>query len=332
MNKTIDRLLFSILLGLPGLVGLVSLPIAASAQEFPTRPVRLVVPYPPGGQPDNIARSLAPSVSASLGQTFIIENRPGGGGLTGLQEVARAAPDGYTLLSADAGQWAIQPALRPGIYDFEKSFAPIALVTTSALYIAVAVRDDVPARNIQEFIALVKSKPGALSYGHAGNGTIHHLFMESFKAAVGLDMLAVPYKGSVQMGQALLAGDIPIGILAIAGAKPHLATGKLRLLVAGTRERSRLTPDVPSMGDIGQTDFNFAGETAYLAPVGTPRAIVERLAGILAKSVQLPDVLQRAEAFGVEMIHRNPVQLAQHIREDVARYARAVKISGAKVD
>ena len=304
--------------------------LAPLAQEFPSRTVRLLVPYAPGGQPDNIARALAPSISASLGQSFVIENRPGAGGLTAVQEVARSAPDGYTLLSADAGQWAVLPALRPGVYEFDKIMTPITLVNTSALYIAV--RSAVPAKNIQEFLALVKSKPGEFSYGSSGNGSVHHLFTESFKAAMGLDIVHVPYKGSSQMVQGLLAGDIAIGIAATASTSAFVKSGQIRLLVATTRERSRLTPDVPSMGDLGQPDLNFAGESAYFAPVGTPRAVIDRLSNAVAKAVQQPEIAQRMESLGIELIHRNPEQTAQHIRGDVARYAKAVKISGAKID
>ena len=303
---------------------------AAWAQEFPSRPMRLVVLYPPGGQPDNIARTLAPSVSAMLGQQLVVDNRPGGSGLTGIQEVTRNPADGYTLLSADAGQWASLPALRPGVYDFEKLFAPIALVSTSSLYITV--RSAVPATTIQELIALAKSKPGSLNYGSAGNGTVHHLFMESFKAAIGLDIVHVPYKGSSQIVPALLAGDIGIAVTATASTGAFVKSGQMRLLATTTRDRSRLTPEVPSMGDLGQPDLSFAGEVGYFAPAGTPRAVIDRLAGALAKSVQQADIVQRMEGLGVVMTHLNPEQLAQHVRADVARYTKAVKISGAKVD
>jgi tripartite-type tricarboxylate transporter receptor subunit TctC len=302
----------------------------AQAQDYPNRPVRLIVPYTPGGQPDNIARALAGPISAALGQSLIIENRPGAGGIPGTQEVMRAAPDGYTLLSADAAQWAIQPALRPGIYDFEKALAPISLIYTSALYIQV--RSSVPAKTIQELIALAKSKPGSLSYGSAGNGTVHHLFMETFKSALGLDIVHVPYKGSGQMVQALLAGDIQVGITATASTGPHLKSGAVRLLATTTRERSKLTPEIISQGELGFPDNNFAGESAYFAPAGTPRPIIDKLSGILAKAVVVPDVVQRAETFGVEMLHRNPEQTLQVMRADVARFVKAVKISGAKAE
>ncbi len=302
----------------------------AHAQDYPNRPVRLIVPYTPGGQPDNIARTLAGPISAALGQSLLIENRPGAGGLPGVQEAMRAAPDGYTLLSADAAQWAILPALRPGVYDFEKSFAPISLIYTSALYIQV--RSSVAAKTIQELIALAKSKPGSLSYGSAGNGTVHHLFMESFKSALGLDIVHVPYKGSGQMVQALLAGDIQIGITATASTGPHLKTGAIRLLATTTKDRSRLTPDIISQGELGFPEHNFAGESAYFAPTGTPRPIIDKLSGILAKAVVVPDVVQRAETFGVEMLHRNPEQTLQIMRADVARFVKAVKISGAKAE
>ncbi len=302
----------------------------ALAQDFPSRPIKLLIGYPPGGVPDTVGRAIAPVMQSLLGQPFIVENRPGAGGLTAVQEVLRSPADGYTLLSADSAQWAILPALRPGTYDPEKAFAPVAMVTTNSVYITV--RSSLGVKSLQEFIALMKSKPGAFSYGSSGNGSVHHLFMESFKAAAGLDIQHVPYKGSVQQVQALLAGDIPIGIAGGTATAAYVKSGQMRLLLTSTRERSKLTPDVPSMGDISLPELDFAGSVGYLAPAGTPRSAIERLTAAIAKAVHQPELMQRFESVGVESFYKTPEQYAEIIRADVPRYVKAVKISGAKVD
>lgn len=302
----------------------------ALAQDFPNRPIKLLIPYPPGGVPDSVARAVAPAIQAALGQPFVLDNRPGAGGLTAVLEVMRSPADGYTLLSGDSGTWAVLPALRPGSFDPEKAFAPVAGVSTNSMYITV--RSDLPAKTLQEFIALIKSKPGAYQYASSGNGSLHHLFMESFKAAAGLDMQHVPYKGSSQQVLALLAGDIPIGIGGPAATAPHVKAGKLRWLVTSTNERSKLTPDVPSTSEFGMSDLHFAGDVAYFAPGGTPRAAINRISGAIGKALQQPDVMARIDAVFLEPLYRTPEQLAEVVRADIVRYTRAVKVSGAKVD
>ncbi len=303
---------------------------AVLAQEFPTRPVKLLVGFLPGGIPDTIARAIAPAMTSLLGQSFVVENRPGSGGLAAAQELMRAPPDGYTLMSGSGSQWAILPALRPGLYDPEKALAPVALVSTNSLYIVVHTTMGV--KSLPEFIALVKSKPGAFSYGSSGNGTVHHLFMESFIAAAGLNIQHVPYKGAPQQVQALIAGDIPIAVVSSSNIAAQVKAGQLRMLVATTRTRSRLTPDVPSMSDAGMPEIHFTGDVGYFAPAGTPRAVIERLSAALAKAVQRPELLQRSDALGIEPVYGTPEQLAEIVRADIVRYTKAVKISGAKVD
>ncbi len=302
----------------------------AGAQDFPARPIRLLIGYPPGGVPDTIGRAVAPSMSATLGQPFLVENRPGAGGLTAVQELMRSEPDGHTLMSGDSGQWAILPAMRPGVYDPEKAFAPVGQVSTNAIYITV--RSTLGVKTIQEFIALMKSKPGVYNYGSSGNGTVHHLFMASFMSEAGLDLRHIPYKGAVQQTQALVAGDIPIGVVSMTNSTQFVKTGQLVWLLASTRTRSKLTPEVPSTAEAGFPDIHFAGDVGYVAPAGTPRAVIERISAALAKAVQQPELLQRSQTMGVEPTYRNPDQLAELMRADRVTYNKAVKISGAKVE
>ncbi len=309
---------------------LLALSSIAGAQDFPNRPIKLIVPYPPGGVPDIIARAIAPGVQAILGQAFVLESRPGAGGLTGVLEVMRAPADGYTLLSGDSGTWAVLPALRPGSYDQEKSFSPVAGVSTNPMYISV--RPDLGVNTIQEFIALVRAKPGQFNYASSGNGSLHHLFMESFKSAAGLNLTHVPYKGSSQQVQALLAGDIPIGVGGPAATAAHVKSGKLKWLMVTTKDRFKLTPEVASTADAGFADIHFGGDIAYFAPAATPRPIVNKISDAIGRTLQQPDVVQRVNAAYLEPAYRTPDQLAEVVKADLVRYARAVKISGAKVD
>ena len=303
---------------------------SAQAQEFPSRAIRIIVPYAAGGVPDPLTRTLGSMMSPLLGQQIIVENKPGAGGVPAMQDLMRSPADGYTLSYADAGLWAVQPALRPGIYDPMKEFTPLGTAVMSIIF--VVVREDLGVRTIQELIALAKSKPGQLSYGSSGSGSLHHLFMESFKAATGLDMQHIPYKGSSQQVQALLAGDVPIGVGGGSATSPQVKAGKLRWLVATTRDRSKLTPDVPSMSEIGLSDLNFAGDVGYFAPAGTPRAAINKIADAINKALQQPDVVQRVNTAFLEPLFRNPDQMAETVKADKERYAKAVKISGAKVD
>ncbi len=311
-------------------VTLLGLSALGQAQDFPNRPIKLLIPYPPGGVPDTVARSVAPAIQQELGQPFVLENRPGAGGLTAMQEFLRAPADGHTLLSGDSGIWAVLPVLRPGNFDPEKSFVPVAGVSTNSLYLTVS--GELPVKSVQELVATLKSKPGGYQYASTGNGSLHHLFMESFRAAAGVDMQHIPYKGSAQMIQAVLAGDVLVTVVGPAATVGMVKAGKLRWLATTTRERSRLTPEIPSTTDIGMPDLHFSGDVAYFAPAGTPRAAVTRISATIAKALQQPDVIQRLNASFLDPLYRNPEQMAEVVRSDLVRFTRAIKVSGAKVD
>ena len=302
---------------------------SAQAQEFPSRAIRIIVPYAAGGVPDPLTRTLGSMMSPLLGQQIIVENKPGAGGVPAMQDLMRSPADGYTLSYADAGLWAVQPALRPGIYDPMKEFTPLGTAVMSIIF--VVVREDLAVRTIQELIALAKSKPGQLSYGSSGSGSLHHLFMESLKAHYGFDMVHVPYKAATQALQALRAGDLGVTMASAAASTPFAKSGKIRVILAATQQRSQFLPEVPSMGDL-KVETTYSGAIGYVAPGGTPRPVVDKLAAALGTVVKSEEFAKRAESLFVEIDYRNPAQHLDLMRQDIARYARAVKISGAKAE
>ncbi len=313
-----------------GFLVLAAVPLA-QAQDFPSRPVKIVVPYAPGGAADVVGRIVAQEMQAIAGQQFIIENRPGGGGITGVEFVVKSPADGYTLLSADAGHWAINAALYPKLpYDALRDLAPVGMITTLSLFLVA--HESMKVDDLKEFIALVKSRPGQFNYGSSGNGSVHHLTMESIKAALGLDIVHVPYKGTGQSTPALVAGQVAMSISALTSIAGHVKSGKVKALLASTRKRFSLVPGVPGTEESGIAGVDFPGEIALLAPGGTPRPIVEKLSAALAKAVQRPDAIARFTAISVEGVGNTPEQLAATIRADIPKYARAVKLSGATVD
>jgi tripartite-type tricarboxylate transporter receptor subunit TctC len=306
---------------------LLALPFAAGAQDFPSRTIRMIVPYAGGGLPDPLTRVIAQSFAATFGQSAIVEQKPGAGGLTAIQELLKAPADGHTLMFVDPSQWAIQPNLRPGAYDPLKDFAPIGIVGRSILYLMV--REDLKVANLQELVALAKSKPGVLSYGTPGNGSLHHLFMETLKSHYGVDIVHVPFKGAVLAFQAFMAGDLGVAVQAILTAEPQMKSGTMRRILAGSSQRSRFVPNVPSLSEAG-IEGNFAGDLGYIARGGTPKPVVDKLAAALAKAVQNPDFQKQLENFYADPLFRTPEQFAETIRADLPRYARAIKIAGAK--
>lgn len=299
----------------------------AAAQEFPTRPIRIIVPYAAGGFPDPISRALAPHMSAVLGQPVLVDNKPGGGGVPAMNELLGAPSDGYQMLIADAAQWAIQPALRPGVYDPLKDFTPLGMVATAIIF--VTVREDNPAKTFQELVAIAKAKPGSLSYGSSGIGSLHQLFMEAVKAQFGLDILHVPYKGAVASVGALVAGDIPIVIASTGTMAGHLQAGKVRRLLAATSQRMRIAPDVPATADVGMPD-SFPGDEGFIIRSGTPKPVVDKLVGAVAKAVQAPDFAKLMERLFAEVTYLPPAEMMEKMRVDQARYARAIKLAGVK--
>src|SRR5213083_2452044 len=287
------------------LVGLLA--VTAQAQDFPTRPIRMIVPYAPGGLPDTMTRIIGPKMSEALGQQIVVENRPGAGGISGTEVVARSTADGYTLLIADVGQLAINPHLFKALpYDPLKDLAPVSLIGSTALFLVLQA--SIPANDFRELVALAKAKPGSMNYGSSGLGSIHHLTTEAMKAAFGLDIVHVPFKG---MGQAV----------------PALLGGQVSMLFSALQAL-----EVPTIAELGVPGFDFAPEIGLLAPAGTPPAIVSRLAAEVAKAVRNADVAQRFQQLGIDPVGNTPEAYGAQIRSDYERYGRVVRVSGAKID
>jgi len=304
----------------------------ARAQDYPTKPVRLVVPYATGGQPDVHGRILAQALGTELGQSFIVENIPGAGGVQAVNNVLAAPADGYAIFLGDAAFWAINPALKPKqSNDFIKNFAPVRMIHVTS--VALVINNAVPANTLQEFLALVKSKPGVYSYASAGVGSISHLTMEAFKAAHGLNILHVPYKSSGQALPAIVGGEVPIIFSGLPAVSSFVKAGRLKVLAVSTRNRTKLAPDVPAVAEIGAADFNLQSGGALLVKTGTARAIIERLARAVDKAYTQPEAISRLNAASIEFVPSStPEALAEQIRVDIQRWTAAVKASGAASD
>ncbi len=303
----------------------------ACAQGFPNRPMKIVVPYAPGGLPDTIARVVAVKLGESFGQQLVVENMPGAGGISGVGEVVKAQPDGYTLLVADVGQIAINPHLFSKLpYAPLKDLAPVSMIGTSALYLVA--HPSVPVNSLKELVALAKAQPGKLNYGSSGIGSIHHLATEALKSGFGIDIVHVPYKGTGQSVPALLGGQVALLYSALPSIAGHLKDGKVKMLAISTAKRSPQTPDVPTVAESGIPGYDFVAEIGMLAPAGTPREVVNRLAGEVAKAVKQPDVVQRFTQLGIEPVGSTPEAYAQANKADFDKYATIVRATGAKID
>ena len=301
------------------------------AQEWPAKPVRMVVPYAAGGLPDTMTRTLAQRLGEALGRQIVVDNRPGAGGISGTELVAKSAPDGYTLLVADVGQVAINPHLYAKLpYDPLKDFAAVSLVGISSLFLVAHA--SIPAASFAELVALAKARPGQLNYGSSGNGSIHHLATEVLKASLGLDIVHVPYKGTGQSVPALLGGQVSLILSALPSIESHVKAGRLRLLAVSTAKRSPEAPEVPAIAELGVPGYDFAPEIGILAPAATPGAVVQKLAAEIARAVQHRDVVQRFAQLGIAPVGSTPQAYAAVIRASDQKYARAVKLSGAKAD
>jgi len=312
------------------LIGL-ALAVTVQAQSYPQRPIRVIVPYAPGGLPDTIARLVGAKLADSLGQQIVVENLPGAGGINGVNEVVKAQPDGYTLLIADVGQVAINPHLFSKLpYQPLKDLAPVSLIGTSPLYLVA--HPSVPANSLSDLVALAKKEPGKLNYGSSGIGSIHHLATEALKAGFGIDLVHVPYKGTGQSVPALLGGQVALLYSALPSIAGHLKDGKVKTLAISSAKRSPATPDVPTVAELGIPGYDFVAEIGMLAPAGTPRDVVNRLAGDMAKAVKLPDVVQRMGQLGIDPVGSTPEAYGQVNKAANDKYAAVVKATGAKID
>lgn len=303
----------------------------AQAQGFPTKPVRIVVTFPPGGSSDAAARLVAPRLAERLGQPVLVENRPGAGGGIGLEAVAKAPADGHTLVLASAGGLTANPSLYAKInYDPARDFAPIGLFGTSPFVLIAS--DKLPAASVKDVVALAKARPGGLSYASGGNGTAMHLSGELLKSMTGSFIVHIPYRGSAPAVTAAGAGETQLAIADIASAQPLARAGRVKLLGVMGRERSTLAPELPTLAESGVPGFEASGWFALLAPAGTPAPVVARLNAELNAVLRAPELRQQFAQAGLEPLTSTPQELAALMRSETEKWARVIKQSGAKVD
>ena len=305
--------------------------LSAYAQPFPSKPVRLIVPFPPGGAVDYYARAVQNRLQETLGQPILIENRSGAGGMVGADLVVKAAPDGYTLLVGNIASLAMNVGLYSKMtYDPRKDLTPI--IRTVAVNYVMAVHPSVPARSVKELIAYAKANPGKLSYGSAGSGSAPHLATELLKQRAGIDMLHVPFKGGGPMVADLLGGQIHIVIADQANLMPHVKAGKLRALAVGTLERSASYPDIPTIAESGFPGFEARAWQGIAGPANLPADIVTQLNAAFAKAMAFPEVHQRLLDGGLDPITGTPEDFAAFIRSEIDKWAKVAKDVGARVD
>jgi len=303
----------------------------AVAQDYPTRPVTLIVPYTAGGGNDAMARVVADRMSATLGQQIVIENRGGAGGSIATRQVARAEPDGYTLGLGGTGTLAIDPTLYPNVgYDPRKDFAPIGLIATSAL--VVLVHPSVPAKTIPELIALAKREDGKLTYASAGIGSGIHLGAELFATMAGVKLTHIPYKGSAPALTDLLGGHVSIYFSSLPPAIGLVQDGKVRALAVTGPERSKIFPDLPTVAEAALPGYAAVLHYGIVAPAGTPKPVVDKLAAALRVAIASPDVASKIAADGAEVMGMTPEEYAADIDREEAKWSEVVRRSGAKAN
>ena len=302
----------------------------AYAQNYPNKPVRLVLPYPPGGGTDVIARPLAQKLGEYLGQQVIVDNRGGAGGNIGMEFVAKSPPDGYTLVLALSAQFAVNPALYPRLpYDPVKDYAPISLLA-NAPYLLI-VHPSVPAKSVRELITLVKAHPGQLAYSSSGSGSGAHLAGEMFRSLAHVVITHVPYKGAGPAMPDLIAGQVQMSFVTYTASAPHLQSGRLRALGVTTAQRSPALPDLPAIAET-LAGYNSAVWYGFAAPAGTPREIVARLNSEVLRVLAAPDFRNRITIAAVAPIGSTPEEFGSFISSEIVRWAKVVKYSGARVD
>jgi tripartite-type tricarboxylate transporter receptor subunit TctC len=299
--------------------------------DYPNKSIRLVVGFTAGGISDVLARALGARLSAQVGQQVVVDNRAGAGTTIAAEIVAKSPPDGYTLFMQDMTTQAINASLYKKLpYDTVRDFSPITLVASSPLMLVV--HPSLPAKSVKELIALGKSKPGQIPFASSGNGTILHLAAETFKTMAGIDMIHVPYKGSSQAVQALLAGEVAVTFSTMPPALTNVKAGRLRALGVTTPKRNSAAPEVPTIAEAGLKGFDVVLYSGVLGPARLPAAIVNKLNAEFAKAVNSPDVKTVYASLGVDAITDTPAEFAAHIAADIAKLGQAVRASGAHAD
>ncbi|OYU10286.1 MAG: LacI family transcriptional regulator [Comamonadaceae bacterium PBBC1] len=306
-------------------------PVAAQTTDFPNKPVRIVVPFPPGGATDITARVVAEKLSTKWGQPVVIDNKAGAGGNVGSDLVAKSAPDGYNIVLGVTGSHSINISLYKKMpYHPLNDFEPL---TQATIYPnAIVVNPQVPANNLTELIALLKKEPGKLSYGSDGNGTASHLGMEILKSKANVQLTHIPYRGSTPMITDLLGGTLMVGVTGLPAVQQHLKAGKLKMIAITTPQRAPGAPDYKTVAEQGFANFNAAPWAGFFAPKGTPKPVVDKLALDLADALKQPDVVQKMNELGSTVVGNKPDEFRQFVGRQIELWAEGVKISGATVD
>jgi tripartite-type tricarboxylate transporter receptor subunit TctC len=307
-----------------------AVPALAQTDKYPSRPVSIIVPYPPGGATDVLARVMAEKLATALGQPFIVENKAGAGGNLGASAAAKAKPDGHTLLMGAVTAHSISMTLTPETagYNIDKDFAPVTMV--GAVPLMLVTNPNLAAKNLKDFIALAKSKPNGITVASAGNGTTQHLGAELFKLMTKTEMVHVPYKGSGPAITDVIGGQVDATFETGPAALAQVKAGRLRVLATATK--TRILPDTPTAAEAGLPGYEVAATYGVLAPAGTPKAIIDRLNTEIGKILAMPDVKAKFDQQGVIPMHMTPEQTTQHIRGEVSKWGQVIKTANVKAD
>ena len=314
------------LIFLPALAVILAIAPTLHAQQYPSKPIRIIIPFPAGDSLDTMSRLIAPTLLERLGQNIVVDNRAGAAGQLGLGLAARAAPDGYTLVGGQGGNLAVQPhTYRKLPYDPLKDFAPVALSTTN--YLALVVNPNAPFRSVNDLIAYGKTNPGKLSFASNGEGGFPHMAIEMLRVQAGFDYLHIPYKGGVQIMTEIMAGRVDATILGIGATTPFIRSGRVRLLAVTSPARAELFPDVPTIAE-ALPGYDSRGWFGYLAPAGTPAKIVALLNKEINRAMMMPDVRDKLNAIGLTVVAESPESFAQTLRSDHEKYGKLIRTIG----
>jgi tripartite-type tricarboxylate transporter receptor subunit TctC len=317
-----------LILGMSSLAALsVAAGVGAQPAPFPARPIKIIVPYAPGGLPDTMGRIIAQHMTQSLGQQVIVENKSGAGGLIACETVVKSPADGYTLLLADQAHFAINPYVYKKLpYSPTKDFAPISMIGVSPLFLVA--HPSVEAKNFKDFVSLVKANPAKYSYGSTGSGSLHHLAMESMKKSLGIELLHVPYRGTGQAAPAVVAGEVSVIFAGLPSVAGFLRDGRVKILAANSLKRSPQAPDVPAISESGIPGYDFAADFGLVAPAGTPRDVVLKLGQAVAEATRRPETRERFAALGIDPVTGTPEEFAAIMEQLKKKYEDAVKAAG----
>jgi len=296
------------------------------AQTYPIKPLRIIVPFSAGGTSDAMARAFAQKFGEAWGNQVLVENRPGAGTIIGTDVVAKAAPDGYTLLIAAPGHAVLSSIYRKLPFDPISDFSPVSQIITT--YQVLVVHPNVPANSLKDLIALAQSQRGKLNYGHSGVGASTHLVGELLRISADIPVVAVPYKGDSGVTQALLSGEVQFGFMVPTNAVDNVRTGRLRALAVTGSKRGSVLPNVPTMAEAGLADFEYTGWVGLMAPAGTPDDLLRKISGEVARILRLPDIATRLPAWGGEAAGTTPEQFSAKLRSDVTKFSKIIKEAG----